>query len=365
METKKLIDCCEFISDGDHLPPPKSDSGVPFITISNITGQNKLSFEDTMFVPESYYNGLNENKKAQKGDILYSVVGSFGKPVYIDFDKQMVFQRHIAILRPKRNVNARFIYYTMLNPQFYKLVDKLAIGCSQRTVTLDTLRNIEISLPDKDIQDKTVEVLSLIDRKIDENCKINDNLAAMAYDIYMHSFFSKKPNAKLKDILVEADKSSVQVGEAKQSTGEYPFFTSGSAILKWDTPFIDGRNCFLNTGGNADAKFYVGEAAYSTDTWCISANNNMSDYLYLLLVSIKPELNQKFFQGTGLKHLQKPLLKDRPIYIPDFEELKTFNEQVTPMFNIISENTRENQELITLRDWLLPMLMNGQATISD
>ena len=35
------------------------------------------------------------------------------------------------------------------------------------------------------------------------------------------------------------------------------------------------------------------------------------------------------------------------------------------MFNIISENTRENQALITLRDWLLPMLMNGQATISD
>lgn len=194
---------------------------------------------------------------------------------------------------------------------------------------------------------------------------LNDNLAAMAYDIYMHSFFSKKPNAKLKDVLIEADKSSVQVGEAKQSTGEYPFFTSGSAILKWDTPFIDGRNCFLNTGGNADVKFYVGAAAYSTDTWCISANNNMSDYLYLLLVSIKPELNQKFFQGTGLKHLQKPLLKDRPIYIPDFEELKTFNEQVNPMLNIISENTRENQELITLRDWLLPMLMNGQATISD
>ena len=188
METKKLIDCCEFISDGNHLPPPKSDSGVPFITISNITGQNKLSFEDTMFVPESYYNGLNENKKAQKGDILYSVVGSFGKPVYIDFDKQMVFQRHIAILRPKRNVNARFIYYTMLNPQFYKLVDKLAIGCSQRTVTLDTLRNIEISLPDKDIQDKTVEVLSLIDRKIDENCKINDNLEQQLMLLYDYWF---------------------------------------------------------------------------------------------------------------------------------------------------------------------------------
>ena len=66
-----------------------------------------------------------------------------------------------------------------------------------------------------------------------------------------------------------------------------------------------------------------------------------------------------------LKHLQKPLLKDRPIYIPEKMELEGFNRQVMPMFDIISENTRENQQLTSLRDWLLPMLMNGQATISD
>ena len=365
MKYRKLMDCCEFISDGDHLPPPKSTEGIPFITISNFTGQNKISFEDTMFVPKSYYDKLSETKKAHKGDILYSVVGSFGKPVYVDFEMPMVFQRHIAILRPKSDVNGKYLYYTMLNPQFYRMVDKLAIGCSQRTVTLDTLRNIEVSLPDKDIQDKIVGVLSLIDEKIDINNNVNDNLAAMAYDIYMHTFFSKKPNAKLKDILTEAEKSSIQVGEAKISNGKYPFFTSGSTILKWNEPFVDGRNCFLNTGGNADVKFYVGKAAYSTDTWSISAKSEMSDYLYLMLFSIKPELDQKFFQGTGLKHLQKPLLKDRPIYVPEKMELEAFNRQVMPMFDIISENTRENQQLTSLRDWLLPMLMNGQATISD
>lgn len=194
---------------------------------------------------------------------------------------------------------------------------------------------------------------------------LNDNLMTMAYDIYMHTFFLKKATGKLNDILIEAEKSPVQVSEAKLSKGEYPFFTSGATVLKWNTPFIDGRNCFLNTGGNADVKFYVGKAAYSTDAWCISADRDMSDYLYLLLLSIKPELDQKFFQGTGLKHLQKPLLKDRSIYIPRQSELEAFNKQVVPMFNIISENTRENQQLSTLRDWLLPMLMNGQATISD
>lgn len=94
--------------------------------------------------------------------------------------KNLFFQRHIAILRPKKDVNGRFIYYTMLNPQFYKMVDKLAIGCSQRTVTLDTLRNIEIALPSIEIQNSVVEILAALDKKIDGNCRINDNLVAQS-----------------------------------------------------------------------------------------------------------------------------------------------------------------------------------------
>lgn len=187
----------------------------------------------------------------------------------------------------------------------------------------------------------------------------------MAYELYMHLFFQKKSNGKLEDIIIENPKSAIQVGEAKDIDGEYPFFTSGDAVLRWCEPLVDGRNCFLNTGGNADVKFYVGKTAYSTDTWCISTKNDLSDYLYLLLKSIKPELNQKFFQGTGLKHLQKPLLKERPIYIPSEEEAKAFNNSVQPWFTIISDNIRESQRLTALRDWLLPMLMNGQATISE
>ncbi len=89
----------------------------------------------------------------------------------------------------------------------------------------------------------------------------------------------------------------------------------------------------------------------------------MEDYLYLLLNSIKQELNLKFFQGTGLKHLQKPLLKNKAIYIPTKDEISAFNADVKPWLSMISDNIRESYKLSTLRDWLLPMLMNGQATI--
>ena len=194
---------------------------------------------------------------------------------------------------------------------------------------------------------------------------INDNLQQMAVATYMHLFYGKKCNGRLGDILVENAKSTIQVGEAKDKSGDYPFFTSGDAVLRWTEPIVDGRNIFLNTGGNADVKFYVGATSYSTDTWCITAKNDMEDYLYLLLNSIKQELNLKFFQGTGLKHLQKPLLKDKVIYIPSKEEISSFNADVKSWLSMISDNTRESYRLSALRDWLLPMLMNGQATISD
>ena len=175
-EKKKLKDCCVSISDGDHLPPPKAETGVPFITISNIDGNNQLDFSNVMYVPEEYYNGLPANKKATVGDILYSVVGSFGKPVYISKDEKFVFQRHIAILKPNSDVDSKYLYYTMLNPMFYRMADKLAIGCAQRTITLDALRNIVIDVPPIERQQSITNALKAIDDKITLNNRINDNL---------------------------------------------------------------------------------------------------------------------------------------------------------------------------------------------
>lgn len=320
---------------------------------------------------ERYYSGdYPQEYLCKKGDLIVAMTqqaeGLLGSTAIVPEDNRYLHNQRIGLISCKEEkLTKLFAYYLFMTKTVREQLERSSSGTKVKHTSPEKIYDVEVKIPDVPNQIKIAYLLLSIDKKINANISINDNLLAMAYDIYMHSFYGKIPSGKLKDILVEADKSSVQVGEAKQSTGEYPFFTSGSAILKWDTPFVNGRNCFLNTGGNADVKFYVGEAAYSTDTWCISSNKNMSDYLYLLLVSIKPELNQKFFQGTGLKHLQKPLLKDRHIYIPDFEELQIFNEQVNPMFNVISENTRENQELIALRDWLLPMLMNGQATISD
>ena len=133
-ETMKLSDCCNSIADGDHQPPPKANQGVPFVTIANINSYNEFDFSNTMFVPEEYYQNLASKRKAQKDDVLYSVVGSFGIPVLIKDNKPFVFQRHIAILRPNKKILSSFLYYTMLSKDFYSKADAVALGAAQRTI---------------------------------------------------------------------------------------------------------------------------------------------------------------------------------------------------------------------------------------
>ncbi|GAA7136558.1 hypothetical protein ID0302_11360 [Helicobacter pylori] len=204
------------------------------------------------------------------------------------------------------------------------------------------------------------KIFNSIQNKIENNHKINELLHTLAYKIYEYYFKYKPKNAKLEQIIIENPKSNIMVKNAQKTQDKYPFFTSGDNILSYPKAIIDGRNCFLNTGGNAGIKFYVGKASYSTHTWCICANE-FSDYLYLLLSSIKNHINQSFFQGTNLKHLQKNLLKKYPIYMPSAHEIKKFNQIIIPLLTLISINTRTSKKLEQIRDFLLPLLLKQQV----
>ncbi|MGN0866115.1 MAG: restriction endonuclease subunit S, partial [Oligosphaeraceae bacterium] len=187
-KTRKLSDCCISIADGDHQPPPKAQSGVPFVTISDITATNQFDFSHTMYVPQEYYENLDAKRKPQRGDILYSVVGSFGIPVYIKEDSKFVFQRHIAILRPNESVLPQFLYYTMLSRDFYMMADAAAIGAAQRTVSLTALRNMQIAVPSIDTQKKVVDILSAYDALIENNQRQIKLLEEAAQRLYKEWF---------------------------------------------------------------------------------------------------------------------------------------------------------------------------------
>ena len=132
----------EAIGDGDHQPPPQTFSGIPFLVISNVSG-GKLSFENTRFVSAEYFNQLPEARKPQKGDLLFTVTGSYGIPILVDTDDNFCFQRHIAIVRPCITSN-RYLHVILGSSYVKSVCDDKATGTAQKTVGLATLRELLI-----------------------------------------------------------------------------------------------------------------------------------------------------------------------------------------------------------------------------
>lgn len=163
-KVKKLIDECTDIVDGDHSAPPKSNNGIPFITISNIDKSRYIiNFSDSLFVSQNYYDKLKENRKPQKGDVLYTVTGSYGITVPITDEPSFCFQRHIGLIRPKNTLNSVFLAYWGRSSAIKHYADSVATGIAQKTVSLTSLRNFPLILPPLSLQEKFASRIEQID----------------------------------------------------------------------------------------------------------------------------------------------------------------------------------------------------------
>jgi type I restriction enzyme S subunit len=162
-----LQSICNSITDGDHLPPPKAESGIPFLVIGNVRSQ-RIKFAESRFVPSEYYEALNPIRRPRIGDLLYTLVGSFGIPVIVRDDQPFCVQRHIGIMRPSKFISVSFLSRVMESRFIFDQASACATGIAQKTVPLSGLRNISILLPPLAEQHRIVakvdELMALCDR---------------------------------------------------------------------------------------------------------------------------------------------------------------------------------------------------------
>ena len=399
----KLQEICESISDGDHLPPPKAENGIPFVTISNIK-DNQLDFTDTMFVPETYYEKLDNKRKAKTGDILYSVVGSFGIPVLLKRNEKFVFQRHIAILRPNK-IDSSFLYYTMLGRDFYAKADAAAIGAAQRTVSLTSLRNIEICLPPLETQQKIAGILSAYDDLIENNRKQIKLLEEAAQKLYKEWFvklnFPGHENVKIIDgvpegwIYKKLDKvfnyvrgrsySSEELSETKgtlfvnlkniQAFGGYKrdaekrylgvykseqILSSGDVVLGI-TDMTKERRL---VGSVAQIPELGETATFTMDLIKLEPYEITKNFLYssLRFGGISRQISP-LANGVNVLHLKPEALNQVEMLIPDSKLIQLYDEFYEPVRLKIEKNQKQIHLLQSARDKILPKLMNGEANI--
>lgn len=394
----KLGDVCASIYDGDHSAPPKSESGIPFITISNIdTNDGFIDFLNTAFVSEEYYMSLKTERKPRRDDVLYSVVGSFGIPSLVKNDGEFVFQRHIAILRPSERIDSTYLYYVLKNPSFYHWADAVAIGSAQRTVTLGQLRNKEIDLPDLDAQHRIAGVLSAYDELIENNCRQIKLLEEAAQRLYKEWFIDLKfpghettpihsglpegwrrttigvvaeinassvGRAELPKIITYVDLSSVSRGRVLSATRR----------RREDAPSRARR--IAKEGSIAWGMVRPAQRSYalirrpSKDT-VLSTGFAVIDAKAVPFSFLFEELSSEDFIGylIGLTNgstypaVKPEHFSNRPIVVPAPDLLRAFDSKVLPLLDQVDALSEQIAAAREARDRLLPKLMSGEIEV--
>jgi type I restriction enzyme S subunit len=176
-EWVRLDTLCSTITDGDHQPPPQVPSGVPFLVISNVS-QGYFDWDNTRFVSEEYYNGIQPQRKAQVGDILFTVTGSYGIPLVVADDRKFCFQRHIALLKPIV-LNVAYLMLLLQSPCVKRQCDDIATGTAQKTVSLNSLRNLIVPLSPSEEQQRIMGCIEAISSHITDYDVVEQKLTTI------------------------------------------------------------------------------------------------------------------------------------------------------------------------------------------
>lgn len=150
--TATLGELCTRVTDGTHQPPKWSAHGHPFLFVSNVIS-GEINFHTEKFISDETHAELTRRCPIEVGDVLYSTVGSYGVPAVVRSPRKFAFQRHIAHIKPDRNVlNPEFLRAMLASPFVKRQAHKSARGIAQKTVNLSDIRDFVVLKPPMDDQ---------------------------------------------------------------------------------------------------------------------------------------------------------------------------------------------------------------------
>ena len=366
--------------------------GVPFYRSKEVielsSGKN---ISEQLFISSEKYSEIKSKFPVpQENDVLITAVGTIGEilvvkdPNFYFKDGNLIWLRNINF----EIIDIDYLYYFLKSDLFQKTIKYNNIGAVQKALTIDFLKTVKITLPSLDNQRKLISVLKSIDKKLRINNQINQELEAMAktlYDYWFVQFDFPDQNGKpykssdgrmvyhpgLKREIPEGwgvEKLShfltIKNGKDHKHLldGKFAVYGSGG-IMRMVTDYLySGESILFPRKGTLNNVMYVNEKFWTVDTMFYSEVNKNNSALYVFY-SVKDIDFNKLNTGTGVPSMTSSILYDLNIIVPEENILEKFNTIVKQNYETIKLNSIQNQELTQLRDWLLPMLMNGQVKV--
>lgn len=419
----ELKNYCLNITDGEHGTVIDDDNGDCFL-LSNkniIDGQIVVTDNDRK-ISKNTLDAINKRVKLEKGDVLISTVGTLGKTAVVVDDKpNYTFQRSVGVIKPnKQLLLPDFLKYLLDSEQYQKILTNNSKGAIQKCIFINDLKRLKVNIPSIEAQKQAIELPRYLDNKINNNNKINTKLDELARTIYNYWFLQfdfpgeeghpyKSSGGKMvhdgilnREIPDDWKTTTIKDVISHINTGLNP--RRNFVLNNGDIKYITVKN--LTTKGTIDfttcdtidkdalkkvhkrSDISKGDILFASiaplgrcviiredpNGWDINESvfsirpksKNLSEYLYMFFMSeafIKKA--EQSSTGSVFSGIRISVLEDMKIVVPPEDILDKFNQIVSPIFDLKYRNELENQKLKELRDFLLPLLLNGQVTVSD
>jgi len=408
MPSIRIGDVAQII-DGAHATPKKTKSGKVYLGIRAISSDGKIAPENFDYLSDEDFTKWSKRTSLQKDDVVFSYEATLNRYALIPKGLIGCLGRRLAIVRikDKEVIDPKWLYYYFQTQSWQAFIENnIFTGSTVNRISIDEFPNYTVLAPSISTQKIIAGLLSLLDEKIELNNKINAELESTARALYNHWFVqfdfpdeSGRPYKtaggamvyseelkreiptrwtveKLRDLL-EFNKGT-EVGS--DAYGDSPkedsvrFYRVGD-INSVCTTYVD-KSSALNIVKPSDVivtfdgtvgKLGLGlDGAISSGLRKIYDKSGIIDNSFVWLLFLDPRTKntiEKYATGSVLLHASSSInYLNTPF---NKEVVMRFKELAKPIFEQYVNNKAEVVRLVRLRDFLLPMLMNGQAIIKD
>lgn len=394
------------IFDGPHATPVKTEDGPIFLSISSLES-GRLDLSKSAHLSDEDFKKWTKRVTPQKGDLLFSYETRLGEAALMPDGIRACLGRRMGLLRPYIDkVIPEYLLYAYLSPAFQQtIVANTITGATVDRIALNEMSDFPIRIPGMDEQKKVADLLQNVDAKIDCNNRINAELEAIAKTLYDYWFVQfdfpnahGKPykssggkmvyNTTLKREIPAGwkDKQLTQIanitmgtsptGDSLNDIGEGVEFFQGSTDFGWQFPTVRqyttqpvrmakrGDILLSVRAPVGDMNIAHIDCSIGRGLAALNSKDGFDGFLFYVMQYFKTIFDRRNGEGTTFGSITKDDLHSLPLAYPPTELLKEYDKVVSRYNQMVFNRSMENQQLAQLRDWLLPLLMNGQVTVA-
>lgn len=402
------------------------ETGIPFMRSKDVIDKALGVFSHfELFISKERYQEIKcKYGSPNEGDLLISSVGNrSGWPYIVQDEGDFYFKDgNVIWMSEFDGLDPDFLAYWLKSDIGQSALASIMIGSAQKAITIDSLRKLWVSFPPLEYQQLSSDVLKLLDKKIASNKAINQTLEEMAQAIFQSWFVDFDPvKSKMNDEQPEgmdAATASLFPEKLVSETGlpegwiqseigdEVTVVGGGTPSKKIDDFWVDGDihwtspkdlsgvqdKVLLDTASKVTEAGLrkISSGLLPIDTVLLSSRAPVG---YLALAKVPMAINQGYIamkcekqlppefvlqwcvhrmdeikqraSGSTFAEISKKSFKPISVVVPTDEVLSAYQKLVKPLYDAITSNARQNEQLSTLRDTLLPKLLSGEIKLEE